>query len=220
MVLLTENCVFRLCDYSFTNFEFTFALFVLESVVVQSKSKTRLFWKRNTLRSPSFEQFVNKNVSYFGEHHCITVFVLVLSFVVFIQYIASYVVSYIFAGSYNENYNNCKNLTLSLTSSDPRARDTYGLWIDFWALLTDEAEEDQNEEVGKDLGEASQRAWEEALKDLVFRLLVPYHLVGVVGCQEVGTVNEAALVEDRLDLMALVQEEAEVVVAYLVAQVA
>lgn len=75
--------------------------------------------------------------------------------------------------------------------------------------------------MGKDLEEASQRAWEEALKDLVFRLLVPYHLAGVVCYQEVGTVNEAALVEDHFDLMmALAQEEADVVVAYLVAQVA
>ena len=44
---------------------------------------------------------------------------------------------------------------------------------------------------------------------MVFRLLVPYHLAGVVCYQEVGTVNEAALVEDHFDLMmALAQEEA------------
>lgn len=56
---------------------------------------------------------------------------------------------------------------------------------------------------------------------MVFRLLVPYHLAGVVCCQEVGTVNEEALVKDFLDLMTVLdQEEAEEVVACLAAQVA
>lgn len=73
----------------------------------------------------------------------------------------------------------------------------------------------------KDLEEASQKAWGEAQEDLVFRLLVPYHLAGVVCCQEVGTVNEEALVKDFLDLMTVLdQEEAEEVVACLAAQVA
>lgn len=79
----------------------------------------------------------------------------------------------------------------------------------------------QSEVAEKDLEEASQKAWEEAQEDLVFRLLVPYHLAGVVCCQEVGTVNEEALVKDFLDLMTVLdQEEAEEVVACLAAQVA
>lgn len=79
----------------------------------------------------------------------------------------------------------------------------------------------QSEVAEKDLEEAFQKAWEEAQEDLVFRLLVPYHLAGVVCCQEVGTVNEEALVKDFLDLMTVLdQEEAEEVVACLAAQVA
>lgn len=62
-------------------FEFAFAFFVLENVVVQSKSKTWLFWKKNSLRSPFFNLFVNKSVSYLEEHQCFTVFFLVRSFV-------------------------------------------------------------------------------------------------------------------------------------------
>lgn len=42
---------------------------------------------------------------------------------------------------------------------------------------------------------------------MVFRLLVPYHLAGVVCCQEVGTVNEEALVKDFLDLMTVLDQE-------------
>lgn len=42
---------------------------------------------------------------------------------------------------------------------------------------------------------------------MVFRLLVPYHLAGVVCCQEVGTVNEEALIKDFLDLMTVLDQE-------------
>lgn len=87
--------------------------------------------------------------------------------------------------------------------------------------MVNEVEGAQSEVAEKDLEEASQKAWEEAQEDLVFRLLVPYHLAGVVCCQEVGTVNEEALVKDFLDLMTVLdQEEAEEVVACLAAQVA